>query len=66
MSSSSSASYWGGRGLILTRQIRKRAIEKFGEDKLPRIYRIYALTRLLQIRRLRMPEPQVKREGFPK
>ncbi|MBN2177530.1 MAG: DUF3043 domain-containing protein [Demequinaceae bacterium] len=50
---------------LLTRKIRRRAVEKFGEDKLPRLYRLYGLTRILQVRRLRMPKPQVKRGEFP-
>ena len=50
---------------LLIRRHRKAAVAKFGEDKLPRLYRLYALTRLLQIRRLRMPKPQIKRGEFP-
>jgi hypothetical protein len=56
----------GIEGAILIRRIRKRAIEKYGEGKIPRFYRIYALTRMLQVRRLRMPKPQVKRGEFPR
>jgi Flp pilus assembly protein TadB len=51
--------------LLLVRRLRRRAIEKFGEEKLPRLYRLYGLTRMLQVRRLRMPKPQVKRGQFP-
>lgn len=50
---------------ILLRRLRKAAVAKFGEERLPRLYRLYGLTRLLQVRRLRMPKPQVKRGQFP-
>ncbi|MCJ7827409.1 MAG: DUF3043 domain-containing protein [Demequinaceae bacterium] len=55
----------GIEAALLLRRLRRRAVEKFGEDKLPRLYRLYGLTRVLQIRRLRMPKPQVKRGQFP-
>jgi len=56
----------GIEAAILVRRIKKRAIEKYGEEKLPRFYRVYCLTRMLQVRRLRMPKPQVKRGEFPR
>ena len=50
---------------ILIRRLHKAAAAKFGEEKLPRLYRLYALTRMLQLRRLRMPKAQIKRGEFP-
>ena len=47
-------------GLIL----KKKLAAKFGEDKVERI-RWYAAMRGLQLRRLRLPKPQVKRGEFP-
>ena len=46
------------------RKMRNQAAEKYGIEKLPRMYAIYGLTRLMQMRRLRLPKPQVKR-GVP-
>jgi Flp pilus assembly protein TadB len=50
---------------LLIRRLKRRAVEKYGEERLPRFYRIYCLTRMLQVRRLRMPKPQVRRGEFP-
>ncbi len=47
-------------GFILKRKLGA----KFGEDKVERI-RWYAAMRGLQLRRLRLPKPQVKRGAFP-
>jgi len=50
---------------LLLRKMRKQASAKFGAGKLPRMYAIYGLTRLMQIRRMRLPKPQVKRGEYP-
>lgn len=50
---------------ILIRRLRKKAVERYGEDRLPRFYRMYGLTRMTQLRRLRMPKPQVNRGEYP-
>lgn len=50
---------------VLIRRLKRRAIAKFGEERIPRFYRLYVLTRTLQFRRLRMPKPQVRRGEFP-
>jgi hypothetical protein len=56
---------WAFEALILLRKMRKQAAAKFGADKLPRMYAIYGLTRLMQIRRMRLPKPQIKRGQYP-
>lgn len=48
---------------ILSRQLRKRLTEKFGEVQRGSIW--YGSMRALQFRRLRLPKPQVKRGDFP-
>jgi hypothetical protein len=47
-------------GMILTR----RLTERYGEGKVEKV-RWYAAMRALQLRRLRLPKPQVKRGQFP-
>ncbi len=47
----------------IARQVRKRLELKFGEAE--RGVRFYAAMRALQIRRLRLPKPMVKRGQFP-
>ncbi len=56
---------WLVESSILVRRLRKQATEKFGADRLPPRYRLYAFTRMAQMRRLRMPKPQVRRGNFP-
>ncbi len=55
---------WVIESAILLRKMRKQASAKFGAGKLPRMYAIYGLTRLMQIRRMRLPKPQVKRGEY--
>jgi len=45
---------------LLGRQVRRMVAEKFGEKETAGV-RMYAVTRSLQFRRLRMPPPKVKR-----
>ncbi|MDR2567137.1 MAG: DUF3043 domain-containing protein [Bifidobacteriaceae bacterium] len=51
--------------VIRGRKLRKALIAKFGEDKLPKGSVWYGINRSLQMRRTRMPNPQVKRGEFP-
>jgi hypothetical protein len=48
-------------GFILQRKVGR----KFGVDKVERGLRWYAAMRALQLRRLRLPKPQVKRGQYP-
>jgi hypothetical protein len=56
---------WAVESVILLRRMRKQASARFGAGKLPRMYAMYGLTRLMQIRRMRLPKPQVKRGEYP-
>jgi hypothetical protein len=51
--------------IVLSRRLTKRAKEKFGADRLPPRYRLYIFARIAQMRRLRIPKPQVKRGEHP-
>ena len=46
--------------IVLTFGVRKRLRAKFGEDRVDRIG-LYAATRAIQLRPMRLPKPQVKR-----
>jgi len=48
---------------ILSRQLRKRLAEKFGEVERGTVW--YGSMRSLQFRKLRLPKPQVKRGQYP-
>ncbi|GAA4764018.1 DUF3043 domain-containing protein [Citricoccus nitrophenolicus] len=50
-------------GILISFQLKKRLTEKFGEVE--RGVRWYGVMRAMQLRRLRLPKPQVKRGKFP-
>ncbi|GAA3587006.1 DUF3043 domain-containing protein [Klugiella xanthotipulae] len=45
--------------------LKKKLASKFGENSVQPGYRWYAAMRILQLRVLRLPKPQVKRRQFP-
>jgi Flp pilus assembly protein TadB len=51
--------------VLMWRRLKKRLVEKFGEDRLPRGGAMYAVMRAFQMRRSRMPKPQVQRGQKP-
>lgn len=52
--------------VLLNARIRKRLVAKFGEEKIPRGIRMYGTMRAFQMRRTRLPRPQVKRGEYPR
>lgn len=50
---------------VMWRMLKKRLLAKFGEDQLIRGTTMYAVMRAFQIRRARLPKPQVKHGQFP-
>lgn len=52
-------------GFLLWRKLRKALIAKFGESADLKTQRWYAVTRAFQIRRARLPKPQVKHGEYP-
>ena len=50
---------------LLWRKLKKRLVAKFGANAQVRGLAMYAVMRTFQIRRSRMPRPQVKRGEFP-
>ena len=52
-------------GIIVGILLRRRLAAKFGAGKVERGVRWYAFMRMIQMRVLRLPKPQVKRGQFP-
>jgi len=52
-------------GIVVGFLVRRRLAEKFGEGKVERGVRWYAFMRMIQMRVLRLPKPQVRRGQFP-
>ena len=50
-------------GVMLWRKLRRRITVKWGE--VPRGTLMYAITRAFQLRRSRLPRPQIKRRAYP-
>ena len=56
---------WAIESAILMQKMRRQAAAKFGAENFPRMYAVYGLTRMMQLRQLRLPKPQVKRGQDP-
>ena len=52
-------------GIIVGILLRRKLAAKFGADRVERGVRWYAFMRMIQMRVLRLPKPQVKRGSFP-
>jgi ABC-type bacteriocin/lantibiotic exporter with double-glycine peptidase domain len=51
--------------VIMWRKLRKKLAAKFGDAAQQRGLMMYAVTRVFQIRRARLPKPQVKHGDYP-
>jgi hypothetical protein len=52
-------------GFLMWRRLKKRLVAKFGAGQTVRGLAMYAAMRSFQLRRSRMPRPQVKRGQYP-
>ena len=52
-------------GFLMWRRLKKRLLARFGADQTVRGLAMYAAMRSFQLRRSRMPRPQVKRGQYP-
>jgi len=52
-------------GFILSRQLKRRFAARFEAHQIPRGTVMYGVTRAFQMRRLRLPKPQVTRGQYP-
>ena len=52
-------------GFIVGVLLRRKLAAKFGADRVERGVRWYGFMRMMQLRQLRLPKPQVKRGDFP-
>ena len=52
-------------GFLMWRRLKKRLLAKFGADQTVRGLAMYAAMRSFQLRRSRMPRPQVNRGQYP-
>lgn len=50
---------------LMWRRLKRRLVERFGADQLARGAAMYAVMRAFQMRRSRMPRPQVDRGNYP-
>jgi len=51
--------------ILMWRRIKSRVAEKYGADRVPAGGAMYAVMRSFQMRRTRMPKPQVTRGQSP-